>query len=50
MVATAAVPVAKCFGQHVPSVVKLPKCHLSLAKVGRCTVANATAKSELVDS
>jgi hypothetical protein len=50
MVATAAVPAAKCFGQYAPSVAKIPKCHLSLDKVGRCIVANAIARSELVDS
>jgi DNA-directed RNA polymerase subunit RPC12/RpoP len=46
----AAVPAAKCFRQHAPSVAKIAKCHLSPDKVGQCIVANATAMSELVDS
>jgi len=50
IVATAAVPAAKCFRQHAPNVAKIAKCHLSPDKVGQCIVANATAMSELVDS
>jgi len=41
---------AKCFRQYVPNVAKIPKCHLSPDKIGRCIVASATAELELVDS
>jgi len=37
-------PDARCFRQHVPSVVRIPKYPLSLAVIGRSTVAIATVK------
>jgi hypothetical protein len=50
MIATAAVPTAKCFRQRAPSVAEIPKCHLSHDKVGQYIAANATAKLELIDT
>ena len=50
VVVTATVSHAKCFRQHAPNVAKIAKCHLSPDKIGRCIVANAIARSELIDS
>ncbi len=44
--AMAAVPTAKCFGQHAPTVVKIPQYLLNLELVDGCIVAIATVKSE----
>ncbi len=42
--ATTAVPVAKCFRQHAPSVAKPLKYPLNLAVISRFTVVIATVK------
>ena len=45
----AAVPADKCFGQHAPSVVRIPKCPLNLAPIDECIVAIVIVKSECID-
>jgi len=44
MIATG--PNAKCFLRYVPSVEKLPRCHSSPAKIGRCIAVIATIRSD----
>jgi len=36
----------KCFLRYAPSVEKLPRCHSSPAKIGRCIAAIATIRSD----
>ena len=45
MIATATSLDAKCFLRYVPSVAKLPRCHLNPAKVDQFIVAIATIRS-----
>ena len=47
---TATGPDAKCFGQHAPSVAKIPRYPLNPVLVDRCIVAIATVKSDRVAS
>ena len=44
MVAMATGLNAKCFLRYAPSVEKLPRCHSSPAKIGRCIAAIATIR------
>jgi len=46
MIATATGPNAKCSLRYAPSVEKLPRCHSSPAKIGRCIAAIATIRSD----
>ena len=48
MIATG--PNAKCSLRYAPSVEKLPRCHSSPAKVGRCIAAIATVQLEQADN
>jgi len=46
MIAIATGPNAKCSLRYAPSVEKLPRCHSSPAKIGRCIAAIATIRSD----